>query len=227
MADSKPPEELYDIEKDPHEIHNLIDDPKLEATQVRLQAALSGWMETGLDLGFVPESILAEAERTYGSRYALYRRPNGVRAWKKLANLVPLTWHAHPIHLSTFVDGLHDSDAAIRYWSAVGLANSEDARPALDAINTAMLDESGVVRVAAAKALLRLGQKDRAIAEWVALLKSPQEWVPYYAMLELDELGIESRPVIEAVQAAKKNSSNSYVGRVADHLLSLLEGKGT
>ena len=68
----------------------------------------------------------------------------------------------------------------------------------LDAINAAMLDESHVVRVAAAKALLRLGQKDRAIAEWVALLKSPQEWVAYYAMLELDELGVESRPVASA-----------------------------
>jgi N-sulfoglucosamine sulfohydrolase len=225
MADSKPPEELYDTQKDPYEIHNLIDDPKLEATRVRLQAALSDWMETGLDLGFVPESILAEAERNYGSRYALYRRPNGVRAWKKLANLVPLTWHAHPIHFSTFADGLHDPDAAVRYWSAIGLANSEDARPALDAINAAMLDESGVVRVAAAKALLRLGQKDRAIAEWVALLKSPQEWVAYYAMLELDELGVEARPVIEAVRAARDDKRNPFVTRVGDHLLSVLEGK--
>ena len=212
MADSKPPEELYDIQNDPHEIHNLIDDPKLDATRVRLQAALSDWMETGLDLGFVPESILAEAERNYGSRYALYRRPGGATAWKKLANLVPLTWHAHPIHFSTFVDGLRDPDAAIRYWSAVGLSNLEDARPALDSINAAMLDESHVVRVAAAKALLRLGQKDRAIAEWVALLKSPQEWVAYYAMLELDELGVESRPVIEAVQAGQEEFQQFVCG---------------
>lgn len=225
MADNKPPEELYDTLSDPHEIVNLIDDPKLESVRTRLQAALADWMETGLDLGFVPEPVLAEAERNYGSRYALYRRPGGTRAWKKLANLVPLTWHAHPIHFSAFVDGLRDPDPAFRYWSAVGLSNLEDARPAMDAIHAALLDESHVVRVAAAKALMRLGQKDRAIAEWIALLKSPQEWVAYYAMLELDELGVEARPVIDAVRTARDDKRNPYVTRVADHLLSILEGK--
>ncbi len=225
MADSKPPEELYDTQTDPHEIQNRIDDPTLEPTRLRLQAALADWMETGLDLGFVSEPVLAEAERAYGSRYALYRRPGGQKAWKKLATLVPLTWKAHPIHFSGFVDGLRDPDASIRYWSAVGLANSEDARPAVDAIHMALLDDSHVVRVPAAKALWRLGQKDRAIAEWVWLLKSPQPWVSYYAMLELDALGMEVLAMKEAVHAARTNSGNSYTARVADHLLAVLEGK--
>lgn len=52
-----PPEELYDLEKDPHEIRNLVGsaDPEHRAALARLRAALERWIvETG-DQGRIPE----------------------------------------------------------------------------------------------------------------------------------------------------------------------------
>lgn len=52
----KPAEELYDLENDPHEIHNLAGDPKFEKELKRHQALLSDWIaETG-DKGQATES---------------------------------------------------------------------------------------------------------------------------------------------------------------------------
>ena len=55
MAPSRPAEELYDIQADPWEIVNLIDDPKHQATKVRLRNALENWIEQTHDMGRVPE----------------------------------------------------------------------------------------------------------------------------------------------------------------------------
>lgn len=52
-ADTMPPEELYDLEQDPHEIHNLVgsEDPKDQAALERLRAVLERWLEESDDQG--------------------------------------------------------------------------------------------------------------------------------------------------------------------------------
>ena len=58
FAATKPREELYDTQTDPHEIHNLADSPGHEATLKELRAALDRWMEETRDLGGIPEEEL-------------------------------------------------------------------------------------------------------------------------------------------------------------------------
>ncbi len=59
-------EELYDIEADPHEEHNLAGDPAYAADLDRLSAALDDWLETVGDLGRIPENDLLERWRPGG-----------------------------------------------------------------------------------------------------------------------------------------------------------------
>ena len=48
FGEKKPAEELYDLEKDPHEIHNLAGDPEFKAELERHRGILAGWIaETG------------------------------------------------------------------------------------------------------------------------------------------------------------------------------------
>jgi len=56
FSDHRPPEELYDLENDPHEIHNLAEDPKYKEELVRHRALLSGWLKETGDKGQSPES---------------------------------------------------------------------------------------------------------------------------------------------------------------------------
>jgi len=52
-------EELYDIENDPHEIHNLIDDPKYADVADRHRRILADWIRKTDDQGQYPESEAA------------------------------------------------------------------------------------------------------------------------------------------------------------------------
>lgn len=50
------PEELYDLENDPHEINNLADDPKFAEVLAEHRAILEKWMKETDDKGQYPES---------------------------------------------------------------------------------------------------------------------------------------------------------------------------
>jgi len=66
LGPSKPPEELYDLAVDPHEIHNLAASPEHQAILKRMRAALDKWQKETNDLGFVPELELRERMRPGG-----------------------------------------------------------------------------------------------------------------------------------------------------------------
>lgn len=51
MAETRPPEELYDVVNDPHEIHNLAGDPAYAETLAYLRGRLDGWMFVTNDQG--------------------------------------------------------------------------------------------------------------------------------------------------------------------------------
>jgi uncharacterized sulfatase len=58
FAPTKPPEELYDVEADPDEVHNLVDDPRYQDKLKELRAALDQWMIDTKDMGAIPEKEL-------------------------------------------------------------------------------------------------------------------------------------------------------------------------
>ncbi len=53
---TKPVEELYDTDADPHEIDNLADDPAYGEVLERMRAALATWMDETNDMGEIPEA---------------------------------------------------------------------------------------------------------------------------------------------------------------------------
>jgi arylsulfatase A-like enzyme len=55
MAPRRPPEELYDLDRDPFELTNIASQPEHQATLARLRAALEAWLEQTNDSGRVPE----------------------------------------------------------------------------------------------------------------------------------------------------------------------------
>lgn len=53
----RPAEELYNVQKDPHCLENLIDDPKLAETRTTLSSKLDAWMKSQGDKGAATEEI--------------------------------------------------------------------------------------------------------------------------------------------------------------------------
>lgn len=55
MAPRKPDEELYDLEQDPYEVHNLADSREHQGVKAELRAKLDRWIEESNDQGRFPE----------------------------------------------------------------------------------------------------------------------------------------------------------------------------
>ncbi|MBN9387950.1 MAG: sulfatase [Chloroflexi bacterium] len=66
LAAHKPEDELYDLLADPHETHNLADDPRYAAEVARLRQAIEDWQKEYGDLGMLPEEELVESWRPGG-----------------------------------------------------------------------------------------------------------------------------------------------------------------
>lgn len=79
MADTKPVEEFYDLEADPHELHNLMEDGQFQVpsseyrTASRTRGDLRKQMREILDLGIHPESTLGPPYQDVSSRWEILR----------------------------------------------------------------------------------------------------------------------------------------------------------
>jgi uncharacterized sulfatase len=147
MADSKPPEELYDVQNDPWEIQNLAAKPEMKPVLERLRGVHENWARETRDLGLIPEPEIVERERKLGSRYAILRQPDSAGLVERLRKPT-----------------LNDPDAAVRFWAV------RASKPA--AARKLLADPSPVVRIAAAEktgnlAVLETELKHRD--EWVRL----------------------------------------------------------
>ena len=58
FRETKPVEELFDTEADPHEVVNLAERPEHAETLKRMRAALERWQEDIGDSGLIPEPLL-------------------------------------------------------------------------------------------------------------------------------------------------------------------------
>ena len=56
-GDKKPAEELYDLKQDPHEVKNLVGDPKFAGELKKHRAYLASWIKETGDKGQQGESV--------------------------------------------------------------------------------------------------------------------------------------------------------------------------
>lgn len=224
-AASKPVEELYDTETDPHEIRNLASDEKYEGRLVEMRAALADWQNEIGDIGLIPEAEIEVQEQVAGSRYEVLRQGN--QASQALGRLVEMATKASdgPGALGDLVNGLSDENASVRYWSATGIGNiGAEAAQAKSAVVAALADSSPSVRIAAARALAKLGDAAQAIEVLQQELKSEHQWGRLAAAIVLDEMDEQAKPAIPALKAALSDQPNKYIVRVANRALNELQG---
>jgi len=224
MAPTKPVEELYDIRNDPHEINNLAGDPRYRDVLQRMRRVHQDWVKQTRDLGLIPEPELVARERQFGSRYAILRQPGGDELIEQLVELATLA-SAGPRALPKLLAAMSHRDPAIRYWGATGIGNiAPQDRQAESHMVAALKDDSISVRVAAARALCRMGKPQTALPTLVAALQSEYQWGRLQAAIVLDEIGEAARPAEAALKKALSGQPNKYITRVANHALNVMNG---
>jgi uncharacterized sulfatase len=66
FEETKPVEELYDTQSDPHEVKNLADDPRYKDVLERMRKVHAKWVEETGDIGLIPEPEFDEMKRPGG-----------------------------------------------------------------------------------------------------------------------------------------------------------------
>lgn len=226
MAERKPVEEFYDLEKDPHEVNNLIGNKDYLGEIKRLRNAHQKWSTETRDLGLIPEPEIILREEKAGSRYAILAETEDKNLPARLSRMAELA-SSGPKALPDLLKGLDDKDPAVRYWAAIGIGNnaSDDGVSSIFSLKLMQDDSSTVVRIAAARALLRIGKYEtEALAELSKALESPEQWSRLHAAIVLDEADEKARPALPALQKSLKNQPNKYIVRVANKAVNDLLG---
>lgn len=216
MGSTKPVEELYDVDADPHELNNLAGASKHKNVLNRLRSAQEKWALETRDVGLLPEPYLEEQGKKLGSRYQVLRQPGSEQAIRELRALADAVNRESDQELVR--RSLTHANPAMRYWAVVGIGKSANAKAD---ILKATTDPAPVVRVAALRAAAVHLNDNTAIGKLAAELKDSNPYVRLHAAQALDALGARAAPVREALKTAKADE-NEYVKRVAEHAVSAL-----
>ena len=239
---TKPMEELYDTETDPHEVNNLAGDPRYADKLNEMRRRLIEWMYETQDLGLIPEPILDEAQRpeaglttTEPATVTAAKRAAGAD-WRPqvindevLARLLAIKEHDHdPAKaIDVYERALTDEHAAMRYWAVIGLRIAAENNPLSEQTKMAIArlaprDASDAVRMVAAHTLCRWGNMETGMPILTAGLASRQRAVQLHAAHALEDLGERARPLLPRLKQLAAKSSE-YVERVTAHTVEQLE----
>lgn len=128
-------EELYDNDKDFHNIHNLIGKKEHKKILAKLKAEMRRQQLACFDSGLLPEKIRnARAAKHNMTVYEMVRDPE-IYPLEKYLDAADLALARDKTYLNTFIKNLTDDDIGMQYWAVVGLLLLEkDAAPAIDAL---------------------------------------------------------------------------------------------
>jgi uncharacterized sulfatase len=210
MANTKPIEELFDIQADPHEINNLAADPAQRETLERMRGALHAWMLETRDMGLLGEAEMFRRAGD-GTIYDLARSQHASgEPQVPLARILEAADLVGRPETTTqrLAELLGDDEPAVRYWGAVGLmAPGVDARPAADALERTLADESPDVRLASAEALCRIGRAERALPIIAAALADADVRVRLHAAAVAVAIGAQACPLRDAVHRLRQDQT--------------------
>jgi uncharacterized sulfatase len=209
MSSTKPAEELYDTDNDPHEVRNLAGQPEHAERLKRMRAQLFAWMILRRDTGLLPETDMwARA----GDDTILAMGADDQRfPAKRILAAADLVGRPDTA-CGRLAEHLADEDSAVRYWAAVGLiSKGRQAASAETALVAALRDDSPAVRFAAAEALCGIGRAEQAAGVLAEHLGSDDPRVRLAAAASLVAVGPAARPTLpEMRQALSAPAEGTY-----------------
>ena len=225
----KAAEELYDLQSDHDEVHNLAAKSEHAATLEKMRQAQEGLALKIRDVGLLPEGEMhqrSEGTTPYdmGHDDQLYPVARILKAAGDASSM-------KPDKIAALKAGFADPDNAVRYWSAMGLLmrGSDAVTAAHDELVKATKDSSTYVQVVAHWTLAKYGSDAERTASLPALVQlanwsQHNVFTAMSALNAIGDLGDKAKPIAEALkQLPKKGETpdgrfNSYVSRLLSDL---------
>lgn len=217
----KPVEELYDTTTDPWEVKNLAADPEYADDLQRLRAANRDHLLRTRDSGFLPEGEMVR-EAGESPIYELVR-DEARYPLERIMDAAEMATVGEVKNLARLRGLLSDDNAVIRYWAAVGcVILGPDAAPATRQLRRLLAeDPSPDVRLAAAEALIGLGETEGPVRYLGDSLGDKNEWIALHAANVLEVIGSKASPALPALERATTLGSD-YLKRATEHTVERL-----
>ena len=199
----KPPEELYDLQHDRDEVHNLADAPEHRETLEKLRGALREHQAAIRDVGLMPEGEMHR--RSSGTTPYDLARESGF-PFSRIYDTAALASSLREDAAPALRAALRDPEAVVRYWAVLGLGmRAADAKEASTKLGELLNDTSPDVRVAAAEiAAMHAAPETRERA--LTLLGEHADWSKHdvftvmAALNAIDALGDRAEPLSSVVK---------------------------
>jgi arylsulfatase A-like enzyme len=215
----KPAEELYDVDADPHNIHNLAADDRFKKVLLRLREANREWMLDVRDAGFIPEAMkleLAKAKSLYDYAHSDDYPIERIMETAELASSKDATV------LPRLQERLNDQNPVVRFWAVTGCTVlSQKAISAKAPLTKLLRDPEISVRIAAAEALYQFSEKEMALDVLKESLSSNNLMARLQALNVLDRMGADAEGAREDIKKLIKDEiqDGDYDVRAARHIL--------
>ena len=232
---TKPPEELYDLQEDPDEVNNLVKSKKHAKILAEMRKAHTDHVTKIRDVGFLPEGEIHS--RSKGSTPYEMGQDDKKYPFEKIRAAADMASSMSKGDLPKIAKLLEDKDSAVRYWGALGLLMQEKAgvKHGKDDLTKALQDSSPYVRVIAAEALGKFGNKKdlksavKVLGETVDPIKNGC-FPSMLAMNAIDHLDDKAKSLLPMIQSMPRTPNEvdkrfqGYVGRLVDTTVKELKG---
>lgn len=226
--ETKPAEELYDLQQDPDEINNLAGSGQHAETLERFRKAHKQWVMQIRDLGFLPEEEMHHRggdAAPYDMGHDNFQYPLG-----RIHRIADFASSMDPKHNKVLRRALSDKDSAVRYWGAMGflMRGKDGVQFAHNKLRAVVEnDPSDSVRVIASEALGRYGdKKDIEMATELLMEKADVESNNVFiSMLALNALDYMEQNALSAKEAIAKlpTKSKNVPGRMNAYIPNLIK----
>jgi len=218
---TKPVEELYNIESDPDELLNLASDLEYAEKLEEMREVFLSWQQSEMDLGLIPEAELFRLQEKHDMPVYdfLQKTPHYFQKVQEAANksLFP------DANQDVLLAALNDTIPSVRFWAAKGLGNATNiSRDVGAALKKLKQDEIPVVKVAAAYALIKAGEKDEGITILEDVMRSAPEVSRAFAANMAGSLPDEAI-ALKSVLLELVDDKNNYVSSAAKSSILAIE----
>ena len=176
--DAHPAEMLFDLDKDPGELHDLSSSPEYAEVLAKMRNELSNHIRNTHDLGFfLPTS------RTGHVLYDVVRKEK--YPMEELYKLVEAAGIGDVVSLPLFEKAIASSHRDMRFWGAVGyaeLAHKKQISQCPQALADLLKDEDPYVASEAAYAVAYLGKPQEGIARLINPAKEEDRKIGYSSL---------------------------------------------
>ena len=191
-------EELYDIEQDPDNINNLIDNPEYAQVIKRMRENLRSWQKAVFDTGMLPESEMVKLAAQNNTTIYEVARDRSLYNLPQLLDAADLALEENETNLLALRRLLNSPDLGLRYWGIVGCFLLDDTQSALKCLE----DDSHEVRAMAGWLLLRSGDKRMGLQCLEHLLKE-NSYATLSVLNIIDWAGDDAKPLLPTIRALK------------------------